>query len=230
MALPYESIARQRYGQAFIDKVHGISRRLKIKPSWLMEVMHSESGLKHDIQNSIGAVGFIQFLIPTAQGLGTTTQALAAMGGIPQLDYVYKYYAPYAGRMKTPDDLYVVAFYPYALGKSNNYIVGSERGDAWARTVKAQNAPFDLNRDGYVSLGEFRQFVRKKFKNLPDSDFEQGFLGLGIDKGKAFVISGFVLLIVAAGAWYFRREIFGFYKKQAQNIQEMAKDVKEKIT
>lgn len=186
-----------------------------------MEVMHSESGLKHDIRNNIGAVGFIQFLIPTAQGLGTTTDALAAMGGIAQLDYVYKYYAPYAGRMKTPDDLYVVAFYPYALGKPNDYIVGSERGDDWARIVKSQNAPFDLNGDGYVSLGEFRQFVRKKFKNLPESDFERGgFLGLGIDQGKAFVISGAVILLLAIGVWYFRREIFGFYKKVAQDVKE----------
>ncbi|WP_299459056.1 transglycosylase SLT domain-containing protein [uncultured Microscilla sp.] len=220
MALPYENIALNRYGQGFITKVKNISKNLGIKPSWLMEVMNSESGLRHDIRNNIGAVGFIQFLPQTAYGLGTSPDSLANMTGTAQLDYVQKYYAPYSGRMKNPIDLYIVAFYPYALGKSDNYIVGSEQGDAYARLVKQQNAPFDLNKDGYVSLGEFRRFVRKKFKNLPESDFTGGFLGLGVDKGKVFAISGFVLLGLVLGIYYFRKQIFGFYKTQAKNLQK----------
>lgn len=188
--------------------------------------MNSESGLRHDIRNSIGAVGFIQFLPGTARGLGTSPDALASMGGIAQLDYVYKYYSPYAGRIKTPIDLYIIAFYPYALGKSDNYVVGSEQGDNYARLVKQQNAPFDLNHDGYVSLGEFRQFVRRKFKNLPDSDFEGGgFLGLGVDGDKVFMLSGFFLLVLIAGLYYFRNEIFGFYKKQANKAKELVEKV-----
>lgn len=207
MPLPYETIARNRYGQAFIDKVHSMSKALGIKPAWLMEVMHSESGLRHDIRNSIGAVGFIQFLPSTAQALGTSPDALASMGGIAQLDYVLKFYLPYASKLRTPQDLYTAAFYPYALGKNNAYVVGSEQGDAWARKVKAQNAPFDLNNNGYVTLGEFRQFVRKKFKHLPDSDFEAS-----LSTPKIALITGVVVMVIAITLYFFRKEIMKAYK------------------
>lgn len=45
-----------------------------------------------------GATGLIQFMPATAQGMGTTTAALAAMSAVQQLDYVQRYFKPYAAR------------------------------------------------------------------------------------------------------------------------------------
>ena len=41
-----------------------------------------------------GATGLIQFLPSTARGLGTTTDALAGMSSVEQLNYVEKYFDP----------------------------------------------------------------------------------------------------------------------------------------
>ena len=206
MALPYESIARGRYGQAFVDKVHHISDDLGIKPEWLMEVMHSESGLQHSIRNHLNAVGFIQFLPSTARFLGTSPDGLANMGGVAQLDYVHKFYSYYRGKYKTPSDLYTAAFYPYAVGREDSYVVGSERGNA--ASVRNDNKPFDLNSDGQITLGEFRAYVRKKFKNLPDSDFEPG----GLGTKKIAIITIIVILAISIALYFFRKEIANAYK------------------
>lgn len=160
--LPFENYVRFNR-QAFTNKVRQISTYLRIRPEWLMVVMMSESGLNHQIVNSIGAVGLIQFLPATARGLGTTTQALRAMSNVRQLDYVYAYYRPYAGRMRSVYDLYLVAFYPAALGKPTSHVIGSERGLAWARTVRNQNYLFDKNRNGYITISEFFNFIKKKY-------------------------------------------------------------------
>src|SRR5690606_5614898 len=81
--------------QAFIDKVEAISARIGTKPEYLMAVMSFESAqtFSPDVVNRLsGATGLIQFIPPTAQGLGTSTYALSQMSAIEQLDYVEKYF------------------------------------------------------------------------------------------------------------------------------------------
>src|SRR5690606_7469662 len=96
--------------QAFIDKVEAISARIGTKPEYLMAVMSFESGqsFRPDVKNPLsGATGLIQFIVPTAQGLGTSTYALSQMTAIEQLDYVEKYSGTYKGeRLGTLEGLY----------------------------------------------------------------------------------------------------------------------------
>jgi hypothetical protein len=151
----------------FIAKVRSICDQLSIKPDWLMAMMNHESGLNHRIQNpNGGATGLIQFMPDTAQRLGTSTEALRAMTNVEQLDYVYRYFLPYRGRVHNYSDLYLVTFYPYALGRSDDFVFGSERSPEWAKKVRDQNAAIDLNGDGAITLAEFRQWV---FKGIPAS-------------------------------------------------------------
>jgi len=42
----------------------------------------------------------------TARALGTTTDALAQMSAVDQLDYVEKFYKSHAGKMHSTADLY----------------------------------------------------------------------------------------------------------------------------
>ena len=101
---------------AFSTKVLSIAQNLGIDPNWLMHVMYSESGLNHRIVNPMGgATGLIQFMPSTAKGLGTTTSALSNMSNVEQLDWVYKYFKPYTGKIKSFVDLYMITFMPVFL-------------------------------------------------------------------------------------------------------------------
>lgn len=107
------------------------------------------------------ATGLIQFMPKTAKYLGTSTQDLYKMTNVQQLDYVYKYFLPAKGKMKNFEDVYQFTFYPYSVGKPEDYIFGSEKGLDYAKKLVQQN-PLDLNHDGHLTVAEFRQFIYKK--------------------------------------------------------------------
>ena len=161
----YERMARQLHGQAFVDRVHQIARRIGARPEWMFAVMYNESRLQPGIVNPRGgATGLIQFMPATARGLGTTTAALKQMSAMRQLDYVERYYAPYAGRIRSGADMYLATFYPAAMGKSDSWVLGSQNGTA--RTVARYNPIFDTNRDGQITAGEFRRYWNTRFPAL----------------------------------------------------------------
>jgi len=146
---------------AFVAKVAEIAAKLRIQADWLMIVFKIESGINHRAINPMSnAVGLIQFMPRTAAGLGTNTGALLAMSNIAQLEYVYKYFAPYAGRLKSVQDLYTVTFFPKALGKTDDYILQTDT--LAAGTIAAQNKPYDLNRDNRITYGELKAAITKK--------------------------------------------------------------------
>lgn len=107
------------------------------------------------------ATGLIQFMPKTAKYLGTSTQELYKMNNVQQLDYVHKYFLPAKGKMKSFEDVYQYTFYPYSVGKPEDYIIGSEKGLDYAKKLVQQN-PLDLNHDGHLTVAEFRQFIYKK--------------------------------------------------------------------
>ena len=155
----YEELVTQNKS-AFLAKVAEIAAKLKIKADWLMIVMKMESGINHQAVNPDGgATGLIQFTPATAAGYPfyTSTAALKAMSNVDQLDYVYKYYEPYSGKLKSVIDLYTVTFWPVALGKPDSYVLRSPQYSA--AKVASQNQVFDLNKDQQITLGEFKKSV-----------------------------------------------------------------------
>lgn len=152
---------RHNNPQAFAQKVEDISAQLGINPDWLMLVMYFESGLNPKAVNrTSGATGLIQFMPTTARNMGTSTEALALMDGIAQLDYVYQYLAPYKNRMSSFVDVYLSVFYPSAVGKSSDYILGGA-GTAISRKIAEQNRIFDTNHDGQISKAEVTAYIEK---------------------------------------------------------------------
>lgn len=171
MALLFEDKV-QTNRAAFVSKVQSVAAQLGINPNWLMALMWNESGLNEKAQNPFPPypVGLIQFVPQTAAGLGTSTTALYNMSNVTQLDYVKKYFQSWAGRIKSFDQLYLINFFPAAFNQINNssYVFGSEYGDNYAREVGRVNPGFDLNKNGYVTMAEFKQYNRAKYPYLYD--------------------------------------------------------------
>lgn len=155
--------------------LRNISSTLSINPNWLMMVMWSESRLNAqavnkqpgDTDNALvraasRATGLIQFMPDTALNLGTTTKALYAMNAIDQLGYVYKYFKPWAGKIKSYFDLYLVTFFPDAVGKPDDYILQTKKISA--ATIAKQNPFFDVNKDGKLTVGEIK---RRMYESIP---------------------------------------------------------------
>lgn len=118
-------------------------------PSWLMACIAFESAatFSPSIRNAAGsgATGLIQFMPKTAEGLGTTTDALAAMTAVEQLDYVKAYFKPYASKIKSLADMYMAILLPKAVGMPDDYKLFSE-GAGYR-----QNAGLDANNDGIIT-------------------------------------------------------------------------------
>lgn len=156
LKLPFISKVKSN-AQAFGDKVIQIGSDLGILPQWLMIVMNNESGLSASIKNpTSSASGLIQFMEATAKNLGTTTEKLRAMSNVEQLDYVKKYFAPYANRINDVTDTYLAVFFPLALYKGEDYIFPKWASDA--------NPIFDVNKDKILTKAEFRKYVNEKYK------------------------------------------------------------------
>lgn len=147
--------------QAFIDKVEAISARIGTKPEYLMAVMSFESAqtFRPDVKNPLsGATGLIQFIVPTAQGLGTSTYALSQMTAIEQLDYVEKYFGTYKGeRLSTLEGLYTTVLAGRPITDPNATLFDTGDGKAYT-----QNAGLDFNRDGRITSGEATSRVRQQ--------------------------------------------------------------------
>lgn len=202
----YEEKISSSIRAAFTTKVNNIAGLLGINPDWLMAVMNSESGLNPQAKNAHGgATGLIQFMPSTAIGLGTTTDALYGMDATRQLDYVYAYFKPYKDRITCYEDLYLITFYPVALSKNDDFILGSEiKGTveekaARVKKIAEQNPSIDLNQDKKITKGEFKRWIQTR---IPANVKQQ----LGIvekagklaSRNKGGIIVSIILLVASA--------------------------------
>ena len=143
----------------FNKKVKHIAYLLNTEADWLMLVMWFESRLNPAAVNSkSGATGLIQFLPSTAKGLGTTTEDLKQMSGSKQLEYVYKYFKRYKGKLNTLSDVYLTVFYPYAVGKPADYVLGSQYSQEVAENIANKNPIFDTDKDNLITKAEVTNY------------------------------------------------------------------------
>jgi len=147
--------------EQFLNKLQGIAIKLSVSPDWLLAIMFHESGMDSRIQNSIGATGLIQFMPATIKGLGTDSASLVSMSNVEQLDYVYKYYKPYAGRFKSAYDLFAYSFMPIAVGKPDDWVFETRKLPA--SLIAKQNKIFDLNKDGKITIAEYKAYLKVWF-------------------------------------------------------------------
>src|SRR5665213_1348915 len=112
--------------QQFSEKLNQIRQDVGMNPRDLLLVMYLESGVDSTQKNHVSgkAVGLIQFLPKTLEGLGVPKDQINNFNQVPavkQLDYVKKYIQnqmSYAGRnFKSAPEYYVANFYPKSLTK-----------------------------------------------------------------------------------------------------------------
>lgn len=202
MALVFEDKVPASYRVDFINKVKDISRKLNIDPNWLMAIMYWESNktFSPSITNPIGAVGLIQFIPSTAKGLGTTSSALKNMTAVQQLDYVYKYYLPYKGKLKNYIDTYFVTFFPLAVGKPDDYVL--QTNSLSSSLIASQNPAFDTDKNKKVQVWEVKKVMLEK---LPSEWLKNGSFSLLVKSYKGYLLVGLTFLL--GGSYYLYKKL-----------------------
>ena len=147
----------------FKKKLEKVANALGVKSSDLMAIMKQESGVNPSIYNKAGsgAVGLIQFMPKTAIALGTTTDALAKMDGVQQLDYVYKYFKMTGVGNGDLGDLYMAVFMPKYVGYPNDTVLGQHGAPGFSGKVYAQNKGLDRNHDGAITVADVKSSVQR---------------------------------------------------------------------
>lgn len=158
--------------EAFLRGVEGMAGRLGTRPEYILAVMSFETGgsFSPGVLNGAGsgATGLIQFMPTTARELGTSTEALARMSAVEQLEYVERYFAQRSdpGDLNTLEGVYTTVLY------------GSPRPDpgstlfSQGSAAYRMNAPLDLNGDGRITAGEATSFVRGKIDGQAPAPIE----------------------------------------------------------
>jgi len=135
-------------------EVSRICKEIGIKDEWLYAVIWFESrGNPKAVNKNSKATGIIQFMPKTAKNLGTTTELLYNMSVIKQLQYVEKYLKKWDTKydLNSYLDTYMAVFYPAALGKSRDYVIGTGK-------IVEQNSSVDTNKDGVITVKDFIEY------------------------------------------------------------------------
>ena len=118
--------------QKLADKVEEVANNLGMDPAFLANAMFFESAYTFDpsvIQPDSGAVGLIQFIPSTAESLGVTTEELAGMSAVDQMDKVQEYFelervgGQMEGKIWTQEDVFMGIYFPKAMGKGPDYSI-----------------------------------------------------------------------------------------------------------
>lgn len=157
--------------RAFIAKVMQVSEHLGIHPSWLMIVIRIESNFNRKAINPYsGAVGLIQwipkFVAPLLKINQVNTRLIQHriqnMTGVEQLELIGQFLSPYRGKMKDVYQTYLAVFYPKALGKLDDYIIGKRYAKGMLGQAYEWNKYLDEkygNNDGEITVTDIKKFV-----------------------------------------------------------------------
>lgn len=148
----------------FLPKLKEVCDFLQIQENWLLLVMYKESKISAKaINKTTGASGLIQFMPKTATGLGTSVEAIRQMTATEQLEYVQKYLEKWKGKMRSSVDVYMSVFYPVAVGKPDNFVIGSEKSQERAIEVAKRNPAISAGKN-MIMKSDFMAYVTK---NVP---------------------------------------------------------------
>ncbi len=144
---------------AFEKKVTEIADWLGINPNWLMQVMYAESRMNARAENiqygRLIAAGLLQWT--KASGFPGAPKTVLQYNHLQQLEWVKKYFAPYRGKMHSYFDVYLVTFFPSAMGRGDGYVFASRKLPA--SLIAKQNPAINKVRDGKITMAEFKQYV-----------------------------------------------------------------------
>jgi hypothetical protein len=161
--------------QPFLTKVKEVAGKLNFDPILLLACMNLESNRTFDpaITNSLGFTGLIQFGVPSATSLGTTTSALRQMTRVQQMDYVYTYFHKLWGwpNASCPNptlaNIYLTILLPALRFAASDKVIASanDPGEpgAWYRA----NSSFDPSpKKGYFTPAMVEATVSKHIREV----------------------------------------------------------------
>jgi len=160
--IDYTSLKEKYNFKEFTDSncnfLSQIAKKHNIKEvEWLFKLIWLESrGNPKAVNPKTYATGLIQFMPKTATKLGTSVFDLYYMNIENQLKYMDKYLEKFlkGKQVNNFTDLYLVIFYPYAITKEDNYIIGMEKSAKYAEIVAQKNKIYDINNDGFITKYE----------------------------------------------------------------------------
>lgn len=155
--------------ELFEAGVKDVAKKLDIAPEWLMAVMYMESRFNPAVENhrGSGAVGLIQFMVPTVReinmrmGKRLYMKDIQNMSAVEQLELVENYLQTVRkrrGEFNSLTDLYLAVLYPKAIGRSLDYKLFSKPSRRYR-----QNSGLDMNKDGIVSVQDIDIRMKKMF-------------------------------------------------------------------
>ena len=92
--------------------------------------------------------------MPTAQHLGTTTEAIKRMSPVEQLRLVEKYLTPFRGRLNSLADIYLAVFRGFIIEGGDAIVVTPLVKSKKEQRVYTLNRWLDFNDDGKITKGE----------------------------------------------------------------------------
>jgi hypothetical protein len=159
----------------FKTKLKQVAINIGVTEDALVTTMYKESGIRTDIRNNIGCVGLIQFCPDSGGGSTKTIKGktynlgyIQGLDGVKQLDIVEAYFKSLGFSSEKPasaGDLYIATFYPLAKNKPQNFIIGSEKSEAYAVKVADQNPAITkfstrfLNGKKVIDKASFEKYV-----------------------------------------------------------------------
>lgn len=158
----------QKLGAGFAAKVEEVSKNLNCNPNDLLAMMYSESGINPNIRGYNGATGLIQFMPSVLSAYGYTTDQVANMSGVEQLDLVEelllqsKAMSGYSASDRIDaGTLYAMCFLP-AVAK-NDILCTNSGNLSWAYSA---NSPLDRDGDGAISKSDLAARLSAKYNEM----------------------------------------------------------------
>jgi hypothetical protein len=147
--------------------LYAAAKAIGIPVDWLATVISFETGgtFSPSVQNKAGsgATGLIQFMPSTAAALLKVKDPQLARFMTSRMSFkeqLTKMVVPYfkGGTYKSLDDVYLKVFYPAAMNKPKDHVVGTAPSP-----VYSQNAGFDRDSKGYITKGDITRTINGVF-------------------------------------------------------------------
>lgn len=171
----------KKLSTAELEKVVQVAKNLSVNVNWLLAVMFFETAQSFNpaIKNGIGSVGLIQFTrdkagveYKTIGGKKYYLSDIAKMSFVTQMDLVEKYLKEAKGgkSVKSFTDLYLLVFFPAAVGKADDFVLATS--NLSASLIAKQNPIFDRNKDGVIHKKEVTDYFKQLYTGW-GFDFEK---------------------------------------------------------
>ena len=156
----------------FLGCLDTLAKEKNVPSDSILTVMQIESGFSNvdnptkgagAVNNLTQASGLNQIMPSTAKGLGYTVQQIQGMTAAEQMCGPVTSYFRHTTLPANPTtaDLYMANFYPAAVGKSDDYILGNHPGMT-PQGVAASN-PIFKGSDNLVSVGSVKDWIKTRY-------------------------------------------------------------------